>query len=289
MRALVLARDGHPCGTCGSTEHLMAHHLRSLAKGGRTCFENLLTSCQESVHSGTLIIRIRDGRVTGYDVDGDEIRPPGDPARVLIADQEHAFSAIDIKERVEESSDKNTELADRSAPRDPQAPPPPPAAPRIKDLPEKMTAVRFRKLQPLLDWDASRKGFVLHHERRVHEEHEPKDQPNTELKPEAERAAEPDPAAPAATAAPPASSPACPETPPRLADVVGQKGTVEWLGICAKAASKTGEPMPHTLLTGPEGLGKTRIARLVASEMGVRFTETTATTIRRPRISSACW
>jgi len=288
MRAIVLARHGHRCGLCGSTEHLMAHHLRSLAKGGRTCFENLICLCilcHECVHSGTLIIRIRDGRVIGYNADGDEIRPPGDPAKVLIADQEHAFSAVVIKQSASVASDKKTELADRSAPRDPHAPPPLPPAVRLEDLPKDMTAAEFRKLQPLLDWDTSRKSFLLHPERQVCEPEESEGDPSSrnecKAQPEAGAKTDPAPAAPPASA-PSASTPARAESPPRLADIVGQKETVEWLGICAKAASKTGEPMKHTLLTGSAGLGKTTIARLVANEMGAGFTEAAATTIRTP-------
>lgn len=70
--------------------------------------------------------------------------------------------------------------------------------------------------------------------------------------------------------------------PQRLGDFVGQTKVKEQLGIAIAAARKRGEPLDHTLLHGPPGLGKTTLAHIIAAEMGVSVKVTSGPAIERP-------
>ena len=70
--------------------------------------------------------------------------------------------------------------------------------------------------------------------------------------------------------------------PRRLADYVGQDAIKSNLGIGITAARQRGEPLDHLLLYGPPGLGKTTLANIVATEMGVRIKITSGPAIERP-------
>jgi Holliday junction DNA helicase RuvB len=59
--------------------------------------------------------------------------------------------------------------------------------------------------------------------------------------------------------------------PRKLADYIGQKQVVETLEIAIQAAKKRGEPLDHILFHSPPGLGKTTLAHIIATEMGVRL------------------
>ncbi|HVT93749.1 MAG TPA: Holliday junction branch migration DNA helicase RuvB [Bryobacteraceae bacterium] len=62
--------------------------------------------------------------------------------------------------------------------------------------------------------------------------------------------------------------------PTRLADFTGQSKVKENLAIAIEAANKRGEAMDHVLLYGPPGLGKTTLANIISSELGVGFEQT---------------
>ena len=70
--------------------------------------------------------------------------------------------------------------------------------------------------------------------------------------------------------------------PRRLGDYVGQDKVKENLRIAIAAAQQRGEPLDHVLLYGPPGLGKTTLANIIASEMGVSIRTTSGPAIERP-------
>lgn len=70
--------------------------------------------------------------------------------------------------------------------------------------------------------------------------------------------------------------------PSKLRDFIGQSDVVDNLKISLEAARRRGEPMEHTLLSGPPGLGKTSLAHIIAHEMGTRITTTSGPAIGRP-------
>ncbi len=69
--------------------------------------------------------------------------------------------------------------------------------------------------------------------------------------------------------------------PRRLAEFVGQDKVKDNLQIAIEAAQARHEPLDHLLFYGPPGLGKTTLAHIVASEMGVSIRETTGPAIER--------
>jgi len=69
--------------------------------------------------------------------------------------------------------------------------------------------------------------------------------------------------------------------PERLDDFVGQSELVQGLKVAITAAQKRGEPLEHTLFSGPPGLGKTSLAHIISNEMNSRITITSGPAIDR--------
>jgi len=70
--------------------------------------------------------------------------------------------------------------------------------------------------------------------------------------------------------------------PLRFSDFSGQKKVVENLEVFVKAAKLRGEPLDHTLLHGPPGLGKTTLSNIIANELGVGFKLTSGPVLDKP-------
>jgi len=70
--------------------------------------------------------------------------------------------------------------------------------------------------------------------------------------------------------------------PRQLVDYIGQDAVKSNLSIAITAARQRNEALDHVLLYGPPGLGKTTLANIVATEMGVRIKTTSGPAIERP-------
>jgi Holliday junction DNA helicase RuvB len=70
--------------------------------------------------------------------------------------------------------------------------------------------------------------------------------------------------------------------PKTLSNYIGQKKIKESLEIYIEAAKKRGESLDHLLFYGPPGLGKTTLASIIASEMGVNIKITSGPAIEKP-------
>ena len=67
-----------------------------------------------------------------------------------------------------------------------------------------------------------------------------------------------------------------------FSDFTGQKKVVENLKVFVEAARMRGEPLDHTLLHGPPGLGKTTLSNIIANELGVGFKLTSGPVLDKP-------
>ena len=70
--------------------------------------------------------------------------------------------------------------------------------------------------------------------------------------------------------------------PLRFNDFAGQSKVVENLSVFVEAAKFRGEPLDHTLLHGPPGLGKTTLSNIIANELGVGFKVTSGPVLDKP-------
>lgn len=65
-------------------------------------------------------------------------------------------------------------------------------------------------------------------------------------------------------------------------DFSGQTTVVQNLEVFVNAAKYRGEPLDHTLLHGPPGLGKTTLSNIIANELGVGFKLTSGPVLDKP-------
>lgn len=70
--------------------------------------------------------------------------------------------------------------------------------------------------------------------------------------------------------------------PLKFNDFSGQKKVVENLEVFVEAAKYRGEPLDHTLLHGPPGLGKTTLSNIIANELGVGIKITSGPVLDKP-------
>lgn len=69
--------------------------------------------------------------------------------------------------------------------------------------------------------------------------------------------------------------------PQSLAEYIGQSVVKEQMDIFIQAARQRGEPLDHTLIFGPPGLGKTTLANIIAYEMGAEIKTTSGPVLER--------
>ncbi len=66
-----------------------------------------------------------------------------------------------------------------------------------------------------------------------------------------------------------------------LAEYIGQQAVREQMDIFIRAARQRREPLDHTLIFGPPGLGKTTLAQIIANEMQVKFKSTSGPVLEK--------
>lgn len=71
--------------------------------------------------------------------------------------------------------------------------------------------------------------------------------------------------------------------PANFDQVIGQEEVVQRLRVMVTGCKNNGGVMPHVLIDGPPGLGKTTLASAIANEMGVNLYTVNAANIRSPK------
>lgn len=70
--------------------------------------------------------------------------------------------------------------------------------------------------------------------------------------------------------------------PKTLSEYIGQEKLKEHIALAVHATRKRKEALDHVLLHGPPGLGKTTLASVIASELGVSYKSTSGPVIEKP-------
>lgn len=69
--------------------------------------------------------------------------------------------------------------------------------------------------------------------------------------------------------------------PKNLSQYIGQESLKDHISLAINATKRRNEPLDHVLLHGPPGLGKTTLAAVIASELGVSFKSTSGPVLEK--------